>query len=387
MSRRGGPGAALLVLALALAACTGTSSPQAPRLLVVTHEGASGDAVSLIADHGPGESQRLEYLEGTAIELNGEAIALDVLDRAGERDGVAILVERASGDYAAVMLATAGIDAQAPSAFRITDEFDLTTLLAEGGHDVSELCLRGIQVSREGDRLALLDVPEACPAATQAPELFVIDVNTSVTTEFAGSENLLPTSPWLDQGLFGSSETLHYVVGVPGGAGVSWIDMEDLSEPDGPPRTLPGLGNAVPLDLGPVAGSLAAITADRLSHVPLASDAAAAGSFALSNAVRLVEDPYGNDLASVQVIEGSSLAVYPGLGGTGKETVSLGAGITDVVIDGDRLWLYALRTGGITIVDMLDAGSPAARRENVPELASPGLITWVPGVLPPPDPR
>ncbi len=387
MSRPGGLALALLVLALTLTACTGTSSPQAPRLLVVTHGGASGDAVSLVADYGPGEAERLEFLAGTSIELNGEAIALDVLDRAGERDGVAILVERGSGDYAAVMLSTAGIDAQAPSAFRITDEFDLTALLAAGGHDVSELCLRGIQVSREGDRLALLDVPEECPAATQAPGLFVVDVNTSVTTTFADTEQLLPTSPWLDQGLFGSGETLHYLVGVPGGAGVSSIDMEDLSGSDGPPRALPGLGSTVPLDLGPVAGSLAAITADRLSHVPLASGAAAAGSFALSNAARLVEDPYGNDLVSVQVIEGSNLAVYPGLGAAGKETVSLGAGIADVVIDGDRLWLYALRSGGITIVDMLDAASPAGRRENLPELTSPRLITWVPGVLPPPDPR
>src|SRR5690625_238831 len=238
-------GSLLLVL---LAACTGTQSPQAPRLLFVTHELEGDFIAALIREDRQAQSasERLEYLEATELVLAGEPVALDVVDRAGSRSQVVLLLEEAANRYAVSWLDVRDIEPGTATALSELRSLELTPLLQPLLGDPSELCLSDLQVTREGDTLGLFNDPQLCGvSATDAqPGVFIVDVAAPGARPLAASDPLVRAGVFIRQDAPDSDgERLYFL-----DEAVGTVRLNRVELPDGAAETagLFGSGSASP---------------------------------------------------------------------------------------------------------------------------------------------
>lgn len=385
-------------LLLALAACTGTSSLQAPRLLAIVHEPTAGtNVIALVSDADGGGGPRFTYLDASERSLPaGTAVALDVVDRGGIRSEVgarsqlALLMRTAPGGYELLWFNTEAVAADDPVAFAEVARLDVTQALVDAGvdqEDLDELCLTSMQVSGAGDMVALLNSPRACTATSLlTPIIYVLDRDGDNLRTFGGAESMFVEAPVLiDQ----RDDTLYYLEEWVGLARLHAVDLTTGSAED-PVPFASGSAESAPRDLAFGRGAALLLLQNRLHWLPLPPAGGAPGSNAENGAVRVVDDPYLDMLEFIVVLRGSQLAVHTVLdGGTAPQGVNLGSGaVRDAVIDPERLWGYLLRDGRLTVIDLL----PATREEapNVTQypltddLGQGALITWIPGVLPDP---
>lgn len=163
-------GAGLSVLALG--ACTGTSEPLNPVLLVTGYEDAEGPKVALIRDSfGTAEAsrERLTFLSESAKPLPAPAVSYDVIDREGTRGALVVLSRADPVAGAAVgylnFFALSGIDPNDPSAFRQMRELSLEPDEVEFVDDTvidRRFCPSGVQVTQTGAFAAVLNEPRLC---------------------------------------------------------------------------------------------------------------------------------------------------------------------------------------------------------------------------------
>lgn len=383
---------------LLLVACTGTSSFQAPRLLITTFGTGSTASVALVVDNGPqGSGDRLEFLPASVRLLAGQAVALDFRDRAGLRDEVVLLLNEGANQFSLEFLNTAAIDPAAPGAFaRSREPLPLNALLAAVAADLTNLCLTEVQVTRDGRYAALLNggvaaAGPACPASvTDAPELFIVDLTgVDAALSISPSAELLPVRPYLDQAILDDEDQLFYLVGGIGSSAELWsVPLPpSASLPDGAlVGTFSGSGSNFPLDLsaGPE-GMLALRTA---SIQLLLEDGQNVTAATPATPVRFIRDPYVTELQQVLVLRSAGYSVHRNAADSTPVTGSL-SGVTDATVDPERLYAYFLSAGVISIVDILDlsdsdgAASPRPVTSRIPELTAPaGLISWIASALP-----
>lgn len=396
-----------VLIPLLLAACTGTSSPQSPRLLVTTYGSGSGSRVALVLDNGPQQQgaplDRLEFLADSARPLAGQAVALDFVDRAGARNELVLLLHEGAGQYSLAFLNTAGIDPAAPAAFAPSRQpLPLNAALA-GLTDPASLCLTDVQVTHDGRFAVLLEggsaaAGPACPdSVTAAPELFLVDL-TGVTPPVSinPTADLLAVRPFLDQAVLDTEDQLFYLVGAVQPAAQLWsvsLPLPAFPSDGSPVGTFSG-GSSYPLDLaarGREEGMLALRSTSIELLLPDGRNVAAATP---ATPVRFIRDPYVNELRQVLVLRSGGYSVHRDPADANPVTGTV-SGVTGAAVDPDRDYVYFLSAGTITILDILDLGDSAdpdasSRRPlpfRVPELESPaGLIDWIPAVLPAPVP-
>ncbi len=387
----------LPLLLFTLAACTGTQSPQAPRLLFVTHEQGGSFIAALIQEdqRAATAADRLTYLAATEVVLPGEPLAMDVLDRAGSRSQVVLLLEEAANEYSALWLDVSGVEPGSASALAM-DLLDLSPLLLPLLPDPVELCLTDLQVSRTGDVLGLFNDPQACGGATLAePSIFVVDVGQGTARSLAASDSLVRAGVFIRQGTAqADADTLHFLDGA-----VQSVRLNSVELPAGTAEAgaafATGSDSPEPLQLTFTDGAFTSLQPSRLQLL----EGTAPTTLNLPSgwqADMIVADPSGDQLQALLVLRtgpGARLLVSDTAGSGGPEDLNLSSGVSHGAVDPYQLWVYLLRPGGVDIVDLLGVleesatGSPVGRY-SLPAgtLGSPGFITWVDGVLPPPAP-
>lgn len=393
---------ALLPLAF-LVACTGTTSLQAPRLLIVTYGSDSGGSVALVRENGPGNTltpPRLEFLAETATPLTGQAVAADLADRGGARDELVLLVERSVGQYALAFFNTGDLNPLDPAGFqRSSDDLELTPLLAEAASDLAAVCLTALQVSSDARFVALLNGGGSCPSAiSDAPELFVLDRDENSVESLSKSRDLLPVRPYLQQDFDsdGGDGRLFYLVGTSSTNAELWSTSLPLAEggaAEGSPEG--AFSSDSSSSLRDLAGSAAGLLALRRDSIDILPPEGSTRKLATEpTATQFVRDPYGDELRQILVLHDGPEA---GLSVHRSESDAAPAnakarGVTSATVDPERLYSYLFQAGQISIVDLyevIDSPETKLLRVNtfrIDALAdeTPGLITWVPAALPAP---
>jgi hypothetical protein len=396
-----------VLLALLLAACTGTSSVQAPRLLIATFGSGSQSRVALVLDNGPQQPgaplDRLEFLVDSLRPLAGQAVALDFVDRAGARNELVLLLHEGASQYSLAFLNTAGIDPAAPAAFEPSRQpFPLNAALASLT-DPASLCLTDVQVTHDGRFAVLLNggsaaVGPACPdSVTAAPELFLVDLTgVSPVASINPTADLLAVRPFLDQAVRATGDQLFYLVGaIQSAAELRSVALPPpAGSPDGILVGMFGSGNTYPLDLA-ARGREEGMLALRSSSIELLlPDGRNVPAATPATPVRFIRDPYVNELRQVLVLRSGGYSVHRDPADAKPVTGTI-SGVTGATVDPDRDYAYFLSAGAITVLDILDLGDSAdpdasgrdPSRFRVPELASPaGLIDWIPAAVPAPVP-
>ena len=368
-----------------LVACTGTSSPQPPRLLFVTH--GTGPYLAALVEDDLAAQPRFSYLADSEVTLPGEPLAMDVTDRAGARDRVVLLLETGSHAYSAAWFDVEGIDPDAVTALA-PDVLALGPLLAPELDDPNDLCLKDMQVGRTGELLALLNVPADCSGSIASPSILLLDTSDSTVTTLAATVPLLESGLYVRQGDSATGDELYWLEG---GAGQAIIEGYRL--PDGPAlgdsgRFAAGSDLPVPLQLTFTAGSFAALQPGRLH---LYGDAATSLALSPSTAGSLIADPFGDELQALLVLhDGSSpsLFVHENGGDANPTEVELPGSVAHGSVDPLQMWVYFTRPGGLVLVDLIEvldeaAADPKGVRHTIGGLGEAGFITWLEGVLPP----
>lgn len=373
-----------VLLALLLSACTGTVSPQPPRLLFVTH--GNGPYLAALVEDDLAVSPRFSYLAATETVLPGEPVALDVTDRAGSRSQVVLLLETAANTYSVAWFDVAGIEPDSATEL-LPDLLPLGPLLAPELADPSDLCLTDLQVDHTGTLLALLNVPDTCGGSLAAPSIFVVDTTDDSVRTLAGSVQLLPSGLYVSQGGVSEQSELYWLEGAAGNA-----RLERYPLPGGPVQTAGDFGagsdSPEPLQLTRSAGAFVAVQPGRVN---LLTDTASGLAQESSSATRVISDPYVDGLQALLVLHASSssrLFVHESLSDSGPTEVKLQANVQHGTVDPGQMWVYFPRSGGLVVVDLLEVlegteENSTGDRHNLPELGAPGLITWLEGVLPP----
>lgn len=382
-----------LLLLFLLAACTGTQSPREPRLLFVTHEQGGEHRAVLIEENAfaaAGE-ERLTYLAATELVLPGEPLALDVVDRAGSRSQVVLLLRLQPAGYSAVWLDVEAIEPGTAGQLQVLRSVDLASELGGLLPDPADLCLVDLQVSRDGTVLGLYNNPRACGGATDARgNVFILDIGTGTSRSLASSEPLAEAGVFIRQTR--DDDELYFL-----DEAVQAVRLNRVELPDGPVEQLQrfaeGSDSPPPLQLTFTDGAFVALQRDR---VRLLRDGSSSSlSVPQERSVDLViSDPAGDYLQALLVLQSgasSRLLVYGASDSDEPEEVTLTSGVSDGTVDPYQLWVYLLRPGGVDILDLLGllegSGSRPAR-VSLPagSLGTPGFITWVDGILPPPQP-
>lgn len=387
---------------LLLVACTGTMSLQAPRLLVVTYASDTDGLVALVRDNGPSNERippRLEFLAETATPLAGRAVAADLTNRAGARKELVLLIERGAAQYALAFFNTDNLNPLDPVRFeRSSDDLELTPLLAEVAVDIDAFCLTALQVSHDARFVALLNGGGSCPAeVSDAPELFILDLEEGSAASISKTRDLLPVRPYLQQGYSTGSEDsrLFYLVGSTGESAQLWSTPLPLpsvggSTADGTPGGTFSGGSSY-RDLAPSVAGMLALRSDSVNILP-PEGSTSKPLTTKPAAVQFVRDPYGDELTQILVLHDGPQA---GLSVHRTDTDASPANArasdaTSATVDSERLYAYLLQPGQISIVDLYDVIDDPSNKLLRPgifrfdELAdvTPGLITWVPAALP-----
>lgn len=393
---------AVLPLVL-LVACTGTTSLQAPRLLIVTYGSGTDGSVALIRENGPSGTStppRLEFLAGTVIPLAGQAVAADLADRTGARAELVLLIERSAGQYALAFFNTDDLNPLDPTGFqRSSPDLELAPLLADAAVDPGAICLTALQVSADARFVALLNGGGACPAGiSDAPELFVVDRDENSVASLSKSRDLLPVRPYLNQEFSSDSAEgrLFYLVGAPSGNAELWSTSLPLAEgaaADGETESVFSSGSSSPLrDLAESAAGLLALRRDSIDVLPPEGNVRPLATRPV--ATQFVRDPYGTDLTQILVLHDgpdAGLSVHRSDVDAAPANAKASS-VSSATVDPERLYVYLLQAGGIRIVDLYDLIDEPSLKVLEPrwfplaDLAgsTPGLITWVPAALPAP---
>lgn len=393
------PAALLLLL---LAGCTGTQSPQAPRLLFVTHELAGEFIAALIREdrQAPSTGERLDYLEASERVLPGEPRAMDMVDRAGSRSQVVLLLEEAANDYSALWLDVQDIEPGNVTSLAELRYLELTPLLLPLLAEPSELCLSDLQVNRTGDVLGLFNDPQLCGGSVTDAQagVFIVDVAALEARSLAASDPLVSAGVFIRQGQPGSdSDLLHFL-----DEGVGSVRLNSVELPDGaviPGTQAPFASGSDNPEPGQLTFSDAAFIARQPAQLQLLKDGSTS-SISLPSGRRadlVIADPAGDYLQALLVLQRSPgrLFVYGSGESSEPSELTVSSGVSDASVDPYGLWVYVLRSGGVDIVDLLGvlegtgtSPAQAVSRFSLPPgtLGTPGFISWVDGVLPPPEP-
>ncbi len=374
-----------LCLLLLLAACTGTQSVQAPILLFVTHSEGGVHRAALVEDAQFSEP-RFTYLADTETVLDGAPVDFDVVDRAGARSEIVLLLETGPNDYGAVWLDTEGIVPDtAGELAKARPPVDLTAVLTPEVNDPADLCLTHVQTTHDGGLLALLNNPGAgsCPSSVASPSIFLVGADGEFVGELATTRSLLPAGLFIRQETDDGRDFLNVLDEGVGAARLNEAELPNgvLSEGSEFAR---GSDEPVPLDFTYTNGAFVVIQRDFIythgqeSRITLPSSA--------NN--RIIADPYGNQLQALLVLQtgsGAQLNVFMA-GGESQTVTGLGT-VSSGTVEPVQQWAYLLTTAGITTVDLMEVieqfgNARPVNRSSIPEIGTPGLITWFQGLLP-----
>lgn len=376
-----------LGLLLLLSACTGTQSVQAPILLFVTHSDGGVHRAALVED-AQFSDPRFTYLQDTETVLTGVPVDFDVVDRAGARSQIVLLLETGANEYEAAWFDTAGIVPETAGELAVArSATDLTGSLAPELNDPADLCLTHIQTTHDGGLLALLNVPGAgsCSSSTVAPSILLLTADGTFLRELETSTDLLPSGLFIRQNTADRLDSLHYLEGAVNRARLSEVQLPDGSRTDGQ-LFAPGSDVPTPHDFNFTDGSFVAIQPDSVFIAGQASRIALSPS---SVNYRIIADPYGDQLQALLVVRtgsGAQLQVF--IDGEAAEPVTGLGTVSAGTVEPVQQWAYLLTNTGITTVDLMEiieqfGSTRPFSRAAIPEIGSPGLITWFQGLLPP----
>lgn len=206
---------------LALGACTGTSEPLNPVLLVTGYEGDAGPQVALIRDSfgTTGASpERLTFLPESVQPLPESAVSYDVVDREGTRDALVVLSRAAPVAGAATgylnFFALSGIDPNDPAAFIETRQLNLEPDEVEFVNPVIDrrFCPSSVQVTQTGALAALLNEPRLC-GSNQNPFIDILDLQSEQVRVLERLTDVAGGGIYLGQGA--AQDLLYYAVSAP----------------------------------------------------------------------------------------------------------------------------------------------------------------------------
>lgn len=382
--------ALLAALALALGGCTGTSEVSAPLLLVTgiqdTSTTPAAPQLALVEDaYSPTQptADRLRFVAGSRRDLPEPAVALDVRDRAGDRDVAAVLTRDLSGAAPASHLLffdVAGIDPASPGAFaeRTGERLELTgsptALLRDdvlsGFGLPGGACPDAVQVSRDASIVAVLDARDACTPGDTLTNLFLIDRSgaTPSVSVVASAAPVLPVPPYLDQGRL--TEGLDFLV-----QGTSRAQVYRMVLPDGTPGQVGQLTLAYdpsnPLrDATGTGATYLAVGANRLLSVEVAANGAAGDVATVSDTRALAVDPTGAT-QQVMVLGATRTAVHATP--TDGEPSELSVTGYGVALDPVNRFGYVSADGAMSIIDLLALPTTGSSASAVVTLPLPEL--------------
>jgi hypothetical protein len=369
---------ALVSLAVALQACTGTREAAVPILLVIGSVGPDGPQLSLVQDvfdPGAATPRELVPLAGSETDLPLPPVSLDVVGRTGDRGELVVLVSEGPASQLHFFDLT-GIDPSAPTPLPGSrGPVDIAALLlAETG--LPAVCPVEMAVGGGGRYVALLD-DGSC--RDDLPDLFVYDLEQlelilSVSKEFPALE-LVPAGIFVDQSrdlLYFAVDSLNRVeihsVPLTGSAGTTTVGSAAV--------TTSLLGES---DLARATGGIAFLADDRLALVPLDDDDSTVGPITtLDSPISLLEDP-GGSLDEIVVFSSTRVAIHTDADDTEPETYPLRSAPIDTTLEPVQRFGYLLEDGGVEILDLFSyAERPASRLlfRALPDLGEPTAITW-----------
>ncbi|MCW5819752.1 MAG: hypothetical protein KIT12_07570 [Trueperaceae bacterium] len=398
---------------LFLGACTGTSEPRPPTMLIVGITGAGGPELVLLEDAGPQASPRLRYVAGSERVLSANAVAIDFEDRAGARAAAWVLSRSVASAGGTPQVSAylqrfdvEGIDVASPTAFAEDAAAALTLSEPGGGLLVNpsiarQACPTALQVSRLGRWAVVLDDPAVCGLAG-FPVQWLVDTRERTATPLGGDTEVLATSPYTDQSQGG--ESAYFLVRATWDAQVFAVDLSVDAPGSGAwyenARIITGESGATFLDMAgsEVAGGarvLSGLSTARVGSVDLGEPAATRSPVSLGNGAqlgsRLVADPSGV-ASELVVLDPSRTTVLRTPTGpeVGSAAFAAAAATTDPILS----FGYVLGQRGVLLIDFLsgrDLYDEDLRTAtvSVPELTLPtsggrpvGAIAWVRARLP-----
>lgn len=396
-----------------VAACTGTTEPRPPTLLLVGVESGGTPRLLLIEDvtaTAPPGSPRLQVVPGGARDLQAPAIGLEFENRDGGREAAWVLTREvtagAGGAEVSAYLQRFGvhaIDPAAPASFA-EDVAARLTLTEPGGGGVLDglslsspaTCPTALQVTRDGGLAAVLDDPSAC-GLSDHPELWLIDTAAGTARVLQGTNDLLPVGIYLDQRP--EAQRLYFLIDAITNVHV-YVDGLD-GDPSGRhgQLTLQARGEDL-LHLAGAGDALIALeTRDVLSvdlRLPSPAPPQTEASTLQTGANRLVADPSG--FASDVIVLGTTrTAVHEDLEDSAPSSTAFTA--VAATIDPVVFFAYGVAQGRVLIIDLLTGGTSGeplrVHAEQLAEITLPdggvvapaglSVIGWIRAV-PPPEP-
>ncbi len=384
----------LALLALLLAACTGTTEPRPPTLLVIGTVQGDQPRLILVEDvsaTAPRGQPRLAVVPGGGRPLLAPAVALDFEDRGLTRPAAWVLtrsVTDAGGAPAVTAhlqrFSTADVDPAGPSAFA-EDAAARVTLTAPGGGGVLDglsltspaTCPTALQVDRAGTFAVVLDDPASCGGADHA-ELWLVPLDGSDPRTLEGTNPVAPLPAYLDQR--GDDQAVYFLVDAISSTHVyvhtsSSGDTERLTN-----VTLPARAS----DLRAAAGAgdlLVALSAQDLLTARLDGLEPPVRSATRADADELVADPTGV-APELLALDGTALAFHTDPADRTPNVAQRPA--VAATIDPLIRFAYVVGQGAVTIVDLLTGGDTGrtfqAHLELLPEVELPaGAPASLPG--------
>lgn len=359
-----------------LAACTGTSEPRPPTLLVVGTQVAGGPHLMLIEDvtgtAPPGEP-RLVALPASARALQAPAVGFDLEDRALTRPALWVLtreVTDVSGSPAVSAylqrFLVDDIDPQAPTGF--TEDTAARVVLTEpGGGGVLDglsltspsSCPSALQVDREGTMAVVLDDPTAC-GASEHPELWLVPLPpgpepADTPRALQGTNDLAPLPAYLDQRP--TEQLLYFLVDGISATHVYRDELDGSSSARVSGLNLPEPASEL-VDLGGAGDALVVLSHEDLLTLDLAEAGPAERAATRPGSERLITDPSGA-VSELLVLDDFVTAFHTEPQDATPDTTS--RGLVAAVIDPVTRFGYGVAEGSIVILDLLtgaDSGQP-----------------------------
>ena len=377
-----------LGLLLALTACTGTFEIRPAVLLVVSlNDGAP--ELGLITDNfGTGTStapRELTFLSTSRRSLPAPAMALDVVDRSGQRPTLVVLSRKASAPFSGYLRAFSltGVDPLDPAAFAEDASFarDLSQLLRDQDElaDDEDYCLVDIQISGDGRYLALLEDRSACLAGDDTVAVYLIDLSDDSLVAAVDTRPVVAAGVYLDQ----QQDYVYYLV-----EGVGNATLERLAVASGDREVVADLEGFDQVDVaavGPPIGSpaddslLLALSDDAFQAIDAVADPAepAAPVATTANAAALIDDPFATN-ERIVILGTSSFTVHRNVDDADGRSATIVA--ASATFQPEELFVYLAGEGRITIFDVLiddGTGTPRLSPFLVPELIDPGPMNWL----------
>lgn len=393
---------------LALGACTGTSEPLNPVLLVTGLEGAAGPQVALIRDSfgATGASdERLTFLSESTRPLPAPAVSYDVVDREGTR-GALVVLSRADPVAGAAtgylnFFALSGIDPNDPATFRQTRQLSLEPDEVEFVDTVIDprFCPSGVQVTQTGAFAAVLNEPRLC-GSNQNPFLDILALGGEQVRVLERLSNVAGGGIYLGQGA--AQDLLYYAVNAPNSLqlrravmprpGSSFDQNDNLIVQDVTAVTANTArqGNFVDLGRAGAPGNerlvvlferalvnVTNFTGEGVTGEPIATER--------NNAQVIRNDQRDTDATFfLSTPEAQRFSFLPPAGGTPQlQNASVRA--TDAVIEPTYDFIYFVADGVVSLFDLRSfrAGTelPDPRPlPEIPQLLSPSFVTWTQSV-------